>query len=286
MAITKITTSELFNLQSNNTEGTQLPVMTTTQREAMTGMSNGELIFNSTTDSVEYYDLGAAEWYKIDYPPGWSADLFGDGSNMFTSDFSNSTADVIEGNGASIYVSPTYGGTMGFSSNVPNSGFVKSLTGTANQANQIFDYSMQSGDSLTSVKTYSFWVYVTKIDDDDNTVMAVNMKRQNNTTMWVYSYTGSTAGPIDKFPTVSINTWHNMVVVDEGTIMRTYLDNVSIGTISIGSNVLLRTVYQRIYGLADADSRSTQFITGVRMFNRAVTASEVDTIYNEVPVYT
>jgi len=67
MAITKITTPELFNLQSNNTEGTQLPVMTRAERIAMTGMSNGELIFNSTTDSVEYYDLGAAAWYKIDY---------------------------------------------------------------------------------------------------------------------------------------------------------------------------------------------------------------------------
>jgi len=67
MAITKITTPELFNLQSNNTEGTQLPVMTTTERIAMTGMSNGELIFNSTTDSVEYYDLDATAWYKIDY---------------------------------------------------------------------------------------------------------------------------------------------------------------------------------------------------------------------------
>lgn len=69
MAITKITTPELFNLQSNNTEGTQLPVMTRAERIAMTGMSNGELIFNSTTDSVEYYDAGAAAWYKIDYVP-------------------------------------------------------------------------------------------------------------------------------------------------------------------------------------------------------------------------
>ena len=65
MAITKITTPELFNLQSNNTEGTRLPVMTSTQRNAMTSMSNGELIFNSTTDSVEYYDTGVPTWYKI-----------------------------------------------------------------------------------------------------------------------------------------------------------------------------------------------------------------------------
>jgi len=43
--------------------------MTRAERTAMTGMSNGELIFNSTTDSVEYYDAGAAAWYKIDYEP-------------------------------------------------------------------------------------------------------------------------------------------------------------------------------------------------------------------------
>ena len=69
MAITKIKIPELFNLQSNNTQGTQLPVMTKAQRIAMTGMSNGELIFNSTTDSVEYYDAGVPAWYKIDSEP-------------------------------------------------------------------------------------------------------------------------------------------------------------------------------------------------------------------------
>ena len=67
MAITKITIPELFNLQSNNTQGTQLPVMTTADRISMTGMSYGELLFNSTTDSVEYYDTVASAWYKIDY---------------------------------------------------------------------------------------------------------------------------------------------------------------------------------------------------------------------------
>ena len=67
------------------------------------------------------------------------ADIFGDGSNMFTSNFSNSTPSVIEGNGASIFVNVTYGGTMGFNSNVPKPGFVKSLVGTANQVNQLFD---------------------------------------------------------------------------------------------------------------------------------------------------
>ena len=66
MANTKITNPELFNL-GDSTSATQLPVMTTTQRIAMTGLSVGEMIFNSTTDKVEYWD-GTA-WYGITYGP-------------------------------------------------------------------------------------------------------------------------------------------------------------------------------------------------------------------------
>jgi len=64
MANTKITNPELFNL-GDSTLATQLPVMTTTQRIAMTGLSDGEMIFNSTTDKVEYWD--GTKWYGITY---------------------------------------------------------------------------------------------------------------------------------------------------------------------------------------------------------------------------
>ena len=64
MANTKITNPELFNL-GDSTSATQLPVMTTTQRTAMTGLSVGEMIFNSTTDKVEYWD--GTKWYGITY---------------------------------------------------------------------------------------------------------------------------------------------------------------------------------------------------------------------------
>jgi hypothetical protein len=64
MANTKITNPELFNLGAS-TLATQLPVMTLVQRIAMTGMSVGEMIFNSDTDKVEYWD-GTA-WYSITY---------------------------------------------------------------------------------------------------------------------------------------------------------------------------------------------------------------------------
>ena len=64
MANTKITNPELFNL-GDSTSATQLPVMTTTERVAMTGLSVGEMIFNSTTDKVEYWD--GTKWYGITY---------------------------------------------------------------------------------------------------------------------------------------------------------------------------------------------------------------------------
>ena len=64
MANTKITNPELFNL-GDSTSATQLPVMTTTQRTDMTGLSVGEMIFNSTTDKVEYFD--GTKWYGITY---------------------------------------------------------------------------------------------------------------------------------------------------------------------------------------------------------------------------
>jgi len=64
MANTKITNPELFNL-GDSTSATQLPVMTTAQRIAMTGLSVGEMIFNSTTDKVEYFD--GTKWYGITY---------------------------------------------------------------------------------------------------------------------------------------------------------------------------------------------------------------------------
>ena len=75
--------------------------------------------------------------------------------------------------------------------------------------------------------------------------------------------------------------------VDEGTTMRTYIDGADAGTHTIASSsILLRTTYPRLYHLSDADARNTMFTTGVRMFDRPLTAAEVTTLYNEEPAYT
>ena len=215
--------------------------------------------------------------------PSWNADIFNDQSNMLTSNFSNSSLSTVEGNGSGFTVAT---GTAAYNSNVPKPGFVKSLTMSQSVNSQRIDYSMQAGDSSTSVKAYSLWVYTTRHDDDDNIVLNVNLRRQNNGTMWVYAYeTDRSANTNDSFSLIALNTWTHLCVVDEGTTMRTYKNASSIGTHAIDNKMILDPIYPRLYFLADADARNETFITGARMFNRSLSQSEVTTLYNEEPAY-
>jgi len=218
----------------------------------------------------------------------WAADIFGDGSNMLTSNFSNSSLSTVEGNGSGFNVNV---GTAAYSTNVPKAGFVKSLTMSQSVNGQRIDYSMQSGDSNTSVKAYSFWVYTDRHDDDDNLVLTVNLKRQTGSSepagyMLIHAYeTDRSANTYDQFDKIAEDTWVHMCVVDEGSTMRTYKNGVSIGTHAIDNKMILDPDYPRLYFLSDADARNEVFVTGARMFNRFLNQSEVTTLYNEEPSY-
>ena len=234
--------------------------------------------------------IGVTQLLSKPLQPGssWSADIFGDQSNMFTSNFSNSSLSTIEGNGSGFSVTT---GTAAYNSNVPKAGFVKSLTMSQSVNSQRIDYSMQSGDSNASVKTYSVWVYTSRHDDDDNLIFTVNLKRQTGSSepagyMLVHAYeTDRSSSTYDQFNKIAVNTWVHMCVVDEGSVMRFYNNGSSIGTHNIDNKMILDPVYTRAIFLSDADARNETFITGVRMFNRSLSQSEVTTLYNEEPAY-
>ena len=217
-------------------------------------------------------------------------DIFGDGSNMLTSNFSGSSLASVEGNGSGFSV---YNGTVGYNSNVPRSGFGKSVTMTQNINSQKLSYALQTGASKADCKAYSFWMYITQHDDDDNQVVHVNLSRQSgalepNGQMIVYVYDNpySSGGyTYDNFSRIATNTWVHMCVVNEGTVFRTYKDGTSLGTQSIGSKQLLYPDSSYCYSLSDADANSELFVTGYRFFNRALTQAEVTTLYNENPTY-
>ena len=223
-------------------------------------------------------------------PTAGPGDIFGDGSNLLTSNFSGSSLASVEGNGSGFSV---HTGAVGYDSNVPRSGFGKSITMTQNVNAQKLSYALQTGATSADCKAYSFWVYTTRHDDDDNSVVHVNLSRQSGAAqpaqkmiIYVYDNPYSSGGyTYDYFDRIATSTWVHMCIVDEGTTMRTYKDGTSLGTHSIGSKQLLYPNSSYCYSLSDADARNVLFVTGYRFFNRALTQAEVTTLYNENPTY-
>ena len=70
-------------------------------------------------------------------PTAGPGDIFGDGSNLLTSNFSGSSLASVEGNGSGFSV---HTGAVGYDSNVPRSGFGKSITMTQNVNAQKMSY--------------------------------------------------------------------------------------------------------------------------------------------------
>ena len=231
---------------------------------------------------------------------GGPGDIFGDGSNLFTSNFSNSTLSSIE-SGITYNSYGRSGGNYFVDNTIPvfrndlppgRSGFGKSLTMTDTGDDPTIAI---DGITPSSVITCSFWVYVIVHDDDDNMVLNVNLKRQNQgNNMWVYIYEPNRSSYItDIFPSVSTGAWQHIVVTKRSdNYVYTYKNNSLLGSINAGTKIPLpygpflgsANEFRLMY-FADADVSNEIWITGARIFNRAVTAAEVTTLYNENPTY-
>lgn len=302
MAITKITTPELFNLQSNNTEGTQLPVMTRTERIAMTGMSNGELIFNSTTDSVEYYDAGAAAWYKIDYvpsplpvPPSNSV-VFLDPSNISSypgtgtiwTDLSTSGSDATLSN-------MNFTGTAG-----TNGYFTFAGLSSSAKLNTTGNSLTGWGNNVTSSLSMSLWYYPIQTSGSGYIISKTRtgnyeyalLDEPVNNRIWFLTWTSSgalaSAAYINSLP--ARNQWHNVIVtlqypqVSNG--MKIYINNATgNGTMATGSSV-------RQYAASSANVVSVGArndlnnyamagrVSRVSFYNTVLTQTEMANIFN------
>ena len=260
-------------------------------------ISTGEMIFNSDTDKVEYFD--GTKWYGITYEAD-PADIFQDGSNLFTSNFSNSTLSSLE-SGITYRSYGRSGGNYFIDNTIPvfrndlpsgRSGFGKSLTLTDTGDDPTI--TIDGVTPLSSVLTFSFWVYVVAHDNDDNVVLGVNLKRQNNSYMWVYIYEPNRSSyTYDSFSTLPTGSWQHMVVTKRSdNYVYTYKNNSLLGSINAGTKIplpagpFLGSANEfRLMSFSDADVSNEVWITGVRIFNRGLTASEITTLYNENPTY-
>jgi len=286
MAITKITTPELFNLQSNNTEGTQLPVMTTTEREAMTGMSNGELIFNSTTDSVEYYDLGAAAWYKIDVlEPSYSSYQAWDVGNPASYPGTGNTLTNINGTGYN------YVKSAGVSYDSTNKSFV--FNGAAGSNGSYMQFNAQSLN-IPSAYSVSYWINVRAQSSSIyaqnffttgySTSLRVQFSRYGNGDMNIYN--SNSGGYMGSFnPGISNGSWYNVTHAFTSSNVRTYvalegstqttLKNLSTGSIpnaSAPNKTFFGTNVENYNSNFDGQLRLIEF------YDSTLSSTEIDAI--------
>jgi hypothetical protein len=234
---------------------------------------------------------------------GGGADIFGDGSNLFTSNFSNSTLNSLEsGITFRSYRNNGAGGQVSsipvFRNDLPSgrSGFGKSLTMSDTTDNPTITI---DGINPASVLGVSAWVYVDVHDNDDNTIMTnINLRRQNYSQMWIYAFEADRSSHVkDIFSAVSTDAWHHFVVTKRSdNKMYTYLNNSLLGSISLGTKLPVdpyngsgnwagTSNEVRIMHFADADVSNEVWMTGCRFFNRSLTAAEVTTLYNENPTY-
>jgi hypothetical protein len=289
------TTDGTDTILSFTTVGTG--TITFTSSTPTSTISTGEMIFNSDTDKVEYFD--GTKWYGITYEAD-PADIFQDGSNLFTSNFSNSTLSSLE-SGITYRSYGRSGGNYFIDNTIPvfrndlpsgRSGFGKSLTLTDTGDDPTI--TIDGVTPLSSVLTFSFWVYVVAHDNDDNVVLGVNLKRQNNSYMWVYIYEPNRSSyTYDSFSTLPTGSWQHMVVTKRSdNYVYTYKNNSLLGSINAGTKIplpagpFLGSANEfRLMSFSDADVSNEVWITGVRIFNRGLTASEITTLYNENPTY-
>ena len=220
MANTKITNPELFNL-GDSTSATQLPVMTTTQRTAMTGLSDGEMIFNSTTDKVEYWD--GTKWYGITYeaPPINSNFAYWDvGNNISYSGTGNILYNIV--NNPTGFNFTKYGGV---SYNSTNKSFNFNGATGSNGAYMRFS---QNAMNIPNGYTVSMWVNFTAFPA--------------NTALYAYGYSPSlrqfltstqmryyvSPGPSGNYTPyfnhgMTTGNWYNITMVFTTTTVKTYI---------------------------------------------------------------
>jgi len=291
MANTKITNPELFNL-GDSTSATQLPVMTTTQKTAMTGLSAGEMIFNSTTDKVEYWD--GTKWYGITYEAqGLSpTDPFGDGSQTALYKFDGNGSNengTYAANVTASYVTGILGGGVSFAGSASSLvtsmqplslGQSKTLWINFDSINFNTDrYFYFAGGSTSS---YNFWNLALYYQHSSG-LFYLGQQIRNATNSYWYAGTGYTLNNVSK------TDW-NLVYASYSAGNFTYsINNSTIATnpktISMNAVSSMSTNHDlgRIYsnGTAYYTIPGTK-ISGMRQFNRELVQSEIQQIYDQV----
>ena len=263
MAITKISTPELFDFSATNT-ALQLPTGDTASRPATP--STGEWRFNSELKYVEFWDSTA--WRQIDTE---SAAVFTPSENFNTNTYF--------GNGATQVIDAKFNEAANF--NVSSSVISIPLNVV----------------SVSSAYTLSLWFNA--VDVSANTGIFTNQGNSpiigqiginiiSSTQINLYSITTNGSNTVDSLaatvPTMSANNWYNLVVVADRSLSnkgKIYLNGVEASSYTfnagVGSNALYSTAQ-----IGRSDNRFTKGkIDQVRIFNTSLTDAQAEDLYTD-----
>jgi len=229
--------------------------------------------FNETDFKLYYYDYTNLSWVETTKPYGTIStfDIFGD----------NSSVALYQLDGNALDTGGAYNGTW--------SGTAAYVTGKFGQAGSFSGSSYIettfNSNNLTAV-TYSFWMAIpstsspTILGFSGSSDMALQVI--NGTAARIYFRSNIQYSDIPNF-FINDNTIHHYVFVIDNSGIKHYRDSALIGTSSQAISTV--TTPFRIGAVIDNAGTISYFnglIDQVRIFNKALTATEVNTLYAEV----
>ena len=264
MAITKITTPELFDFSATNT-ALQLPTGTTAQRP--TSPSTGEWRFNTDEKYVEYWDGSA--WKQIDTEAGPNPDDFPS---------QNFNVNTYNGTGATQAIDAKFNEAANFNGASSGSQIFISDADVFSPANNDLSFSVWVKTSSTSGGYFAS-------KQDDSTITyewQFYMNTNGTVVIGVFTSGGSTIATATSTATVNDGNWHNVAfVIDTNTSITVYVDKAGVTT-SSWSGTMSNTSTDVLLGAGGGvpSFRLQGMLDQARFFNTAITQSQIDSLYD------
>jgi len=278
MALTKITTPELFDFSDLNT-ALQLPSGTTAQRPS--APTTGEWRFNTDDKFVEYYD--GTYWVQIETDAIPDPDDFPSQNFNVNTYFGTSSTQIINAkfneaanfNGSSSRIDIT--SPIGQSLSNENDDFSVSLWVNFNSITSsvgAFNGAISGNINGSTYSSFAIYAY------GHASGLSLAMERYFNNTGYYYS-SWTTAAP---FAAV-INTWYNIVTTYVGSTKTVthYVDGTSVGSYTLDTNAGARTMNpQNSFGSYNGSSSGLAGkLEQIRIFNTTLTAGEAEDCYTD-----
>ena len=192
-------------------------------------------------------------------------DILDDNSCIATYQFDGNTNDL-SGN----YSLTDYVGGATATYTVGEFDLALAMRSSIEQSNYIANLNIPNHNSESS------WIKVNTFDDDDDVVFAYYIRRQGYTVPVVWTSAGGVF--LDAADNLPLGVWTHVVLSIDGTTLSVYYDGQLQNTKTVSNGTLLNGV-----GIIADDALTTSRFEAdqVRVFNKALSAGEVTTLYNE-----